>query len=61
MRSIKELCRLISIDMTCDYKGGGSAVIFDTEDARTMRYIGINVASLIGVTLLLIIGAMSLS
>ena len=32
-------------------------MIFDPEDSKTLKYIGINVASLIGVTLILIIGA----
>jgi hypothetical protein len=32
-------------------------MLLESEDAKTMRYIGINVLSLIGVTVILIIGA----
>ncbi len=57
MRSLKELGRLVPTDVSKKEKTGGKTMIFDPEDAKTMRYIGINILSLIGVTLILIIGA----
>lgn len=38
-------------------KSEGKAVILEQEDAKTMRNIGINVLSLIGVTIFLIISS----
>jgi hypothetical protein len=39
-------------------KSEGKAVILEPEDAKTMRNIGINVLSLIGVMVILIIGSL---
>jgi len=39
-------------------ESGGKAMTLEPEDAKTMRNIGINVLSLIGVMVILIIGSL---
>ena len=53
---MKELGRLVPTNVS--QESGGKAMILEPEDAKTMRNIGINVLSLIGVMVILIIGSL---
>jgi len=57
MRIAGELCTLISVEANKHLDGGEQAMIFDSDDAKTMKSIGYNVLGLVCVTVILVLGA----